>query len=421
MKKSNVIELTQPGEFKDQLTEILRQGAQRLVFQAVEAEFAEFLESHSQEKLVDGRKRVVRHGHLPMRKVVTGIGGIPVKVPRSRDRKGDMAAAAIRFVSQILPPYVRRTKSIEMALPYLYLKGVSSGDFSDVMPVLLGKDAIGFSADTVFRLRKQWKEEYEKWTTRRLESKTYVYIWADGVYLQARMEADKQCILVIMGTTPEGKKELVGFLDGYRESTQSWHELLLDLKERGFSIPPRLAIGDGALGFWKALEKVFPQTCVQRCWVHKTVNVLNKLPKSLQSKAKADLHNIWMAESREEANKAFNLFIEKYKAKYPKASRCLEKDRLDLLTFYDFPAEHWKHIRTTNPIESTFATVKHRTKRSKGCLVRETTMMMVFKLIKNAEKSWRKLDGNNQLPKIISGVEFKDGCEFIPHDGRMAA
>jgi putative transposase len=421
MKKDSVVELVQPGEFKDHLTEILRQGAQALVLQAVEAEFAAFLESHSDQKLDDGRKRVVRHGHLPERKVVTGIGPIPVKVPRARDRKGHQAEEAIRFTSQLLPPYVRRSKNVEMALPYLYLKGISSGDFTEVMPTLLGKDAGGFSADSVLRLRKAWKDELNQWKKRRLESKNYVYMWVDGIYFQARLEYDKQCMLVIIGATPEGKKELVGFIDGYRESAQSWSELLLDLKARGLSIPPKLAVGDGALGFWKALEEVWPQTRHQRCWVHKTANILNKMPKSLHAKAKVDIHNIWMAENREEAGKAFALFLNKYEAKYPQATECLEKDRDELLAFYDFPAEHWKHIRTTNPIESTFATVRHRTKRSKGCLSRETAFIMVFKLIKNAEKTWRKLDGKNQLPKVILGVKFSDGVEVLENCERIAA
>lgn len=333
MDKNNVVGLIQPGEFQDQLTEILKQGAQVLVLQAVEAEFASFLESHSPKKLEDGRKRIVRHGHLPERKVMTGIGSIPVKVPRSRDRKGHKAADLIRFTSKLLPPYIRKSKSVEMALPYLYLKGLSSGDFRDVMPVLLGKDAIGFSADTVLRLRKLWKEDHEKWKQRRLDSKAYVYAWADGVYLQARLETDKQCLLVLIGATREGKKELLGFTDGFRESTESWYELLLDLKEGGLSISPKLAIGDGALGFWKAWDKVFPQTKAQRCWVHKTANVLNTLPKSLQGKAKADLHSIWISQSKEDAYTAFDLFLRKYQAKYPKAAQCLEKDRHDLLTF----------------------------------------------------------------------------------------
>lgn len=421
MKKNNVTELVQPGEFKDQLTEILRQGARNLVLQAVEAEFASFLQSHGHEELEDGRKRIVRHGHLPERKVITGIGAIPVKVPRSRDRKANGNEDTIRFASQLLPPYVRRSKSIEAAIPYLYLKGISSGDFSQVMPVLLGKDAVGFSSDTVLRLRLQWKDELTQWNKRRLGSKNYVYMWADGIYFQARMEDDKQCMLVIIGATPEGKKELIGFLDGYRESTQSWRELLLELKARGLDVPPKLAIGDGAMGFWGALDEVWPQTCHQRCWVHKTANILNKMPKSIQGKAKQDIHNIWKAEGKEDANKAFDLFLDKYGVKYEQAAHCLAKDRQELLAFYDFPAEHWKHIRTTNPIESTFATVRHRSKRSKGCLSRETTLIMVFKLIKTAEKTWRRLDGKNQLPKVITGVKFCDGCEVITNDERAAA
>lgn len=420
MDKNTVVSLLQPGEFADRLTEILQSGARQLILQAVESEVSSFLEKHSHERLADGRQRVVRHGHLPEREVVTGIGSIPVRVPRTRDRKSQNSSEAIRFTSQILPPYVRKSKSVEEALPYLYLKGVSSGDFSDVMPVLLGKDVKGFSSDTVLRLRKVWQEEYRKWRQRRLSSKEYVYIWADGVYLQARMEEEKQCILVIIGATPEGKKELLGFIDGYRESSQSWSELLIDLKSRGLGIPPKLAIGDGAMGFWNALEKIWPQTKQQRCWVHKTVNVLNKLPKSLQKKAKEGIQNIWMAETYEEALKAYDLFIAKYMDKYPKATHCLEKDKEQLLTFYDFPAQHWKHIRTTNPIESTFATVKHRTKRTKGCLGRETALSMVFKLIKNAEKRWKKLNGKNQLPKVIRGVKFQDGCELPSNGGQIA-
>lgn len=421
MGKDNVIAFMQPGEFNDQLTAVLRQGAQRLVLQAVEAEFASFLDKHDGERLADGRKRIVRHGHLPERKVVTGIGSVPVQVPRSRDRKGHQDKDVIRFVSQLLPPYVRRSKSVEMAIPYLYLKGISSGDFCEVMPVLLGRDVVGFSADTVLSLRKQWKLDLENWEKRRLDSKRYIYLWADGVYLSARMEEDKQCLLVIMGATPEGKKELVGFTNGYRESTQSWRELLFDLKAKGLCVPPKLAVGDGAMGFWGALDQVFPTTRQQRCWLHKTFNILDKLPKSLQSKAKADVHNIWMAETKEDAGKAFDSFVEKYQTKYPKATACLEKDRQELLAFYDFPAEHWKHIRTTNPIESTFATVKHRTRRSKGCLSRETAFIMVFKLIKDAEKTWRRLDGKNQLPKLITGVKFQDGCEVITKEQLAAA
>lgn len=340
MKKNNVTELVSPGAFKDQLTEILRQGARNLVLQAVEAEFAAFLQIHSDERLDDGRKRVVRHGHLPERKVITGIGAIPVKVPRTRDRQANDKEDTIRFASQLLPRYIRRSKTIEVAIPYLYLKGISSGDFSQVMPVLLGKETAGFSSDTILRLRQQWKEDLNQWNKRRLDSKNYVYLWADGIYFQARLEDDKQCMLVIIGATPDGRKELVGFLDGYRESTQSWRELLLDLKARGLISPPKLATGDGAMGFWAALEEIWPKTRNQRCWVHKTANVLNKMPKSIQSKAKQDIHNIWMAEGKEEANKAFDLFLEKYSVKYEQATHCLIKDRRELLTFYDFPAEH---------------------------------------------------------------------------------
>ena len=381
MQENTVTKLIQPGEFEDNLTEVLRSGAQRLLAQAIEAEVESFLVQHAQLQLPDGRKRIVRHGHLPERDIQTGIGAVAVKMPRVRDRgEGEK----LRFSSNTLPKYVRRTKSLEALIPWLYLKGVSSGGFQDALQALLGGDAPNLSADTVLRLRKDWAKDLSAWEARDLASRHYVYLWADGVYFQARMEPDSQCILVIIGATPEGKKELVGFTDGYRENTQSWRELLLDLKARGLSAPPALAVGDGAMGFWSALGEVFPQTKHQRCWVHKTANVLNKMPKALQKKAKADLHNIWMADTRKEADKAFDLFESKYGAKYEKAVHCLEKDRDQLLAFYEFPAEHWKHIRTTNPIESTFATVRHRTKRSKGCLTRDTTRTMVFKLIKSA-------------------------------------
>ena len=296
-------------------------------------------------------------------------------------------------------------------LPVLYLRGISSGDMQEALAALLGKDAPNLSPAALARLKSGWQEEYKRWRRRDLSTRRYVYIWADGVYLQARMESDKQCILVLIGATPEGKKELIGFQTGYRESTQSWRELLADLKGRGLAVPPELAIGDGALGFWKALEEEFGSTRQQRCWVHKTMNVLNKLPKSVQPKAKADLKEIWQAENRADAEKAFDRFLAKYEAKYDKAAACLAKDREALLAFYDFPAEHWKHIRTGNPIESTFATVRHRTTRAKGCLSHDTGMIMVFKLIQTAQGSWRRLDGQNQLPKLITGVKFTDGIE----------
>jgi putative transposase len=410
MEENNVIALRQPGDIADPLTEALRNGARALLAQAVEAEVAEALSAHTHLTTEDGRRRLVRHGHMPERTIQTGIGPVAVRQPRVRDR-GGADGERIQFSSTLLPRYARRTKSLDALLPVLYLRGISSGDMQEALTALLGKDAPNLSPAVLARLKTGWQEEYERWKRRDLSARRYVYIWADGVYLQARMEPDKQCILVLIGATPEGRKELIGFQAGYRESAQSWRELLADLKARGLSVPPELAIGDGALGFWKALEEEFSATRQQRCWVHKTMNVLNKLPKSVQPKAKADLKEIWMAENRKDAEKAFSRFLAKYEAKYDKAAACLAKDRETLLAFYDFPAEHWKHIRTGNPIESTFATVRHRTIRAKGCLSHDTGMIMVFKLIQTAQSSWRRLDGQNQLPKVITGVTFTDGVE----------
>jgi transposase-like protein len=410
MEENNVIALRQPGDIADPLTEALRNGARALLAQAVEAEVAEALSAHTHLTTEDGRRRLVRHGHMPERTIQTGIGPVAVRQPRVRDR-GGADGERIQFSSTLLPRYARRTKSLDALLPVLYLRGISSGDMQEALTALLGKDAPNLSPAVLARLKTGWQEEYERWKRRDLSARRYVYIWADGVYLQARMEPDKQCILVLIGATPEGRKELIGFQAGYRESAQSWRELLADLKARGLSVPPELAIGDGALGFWKALEEEFSATRQQRCWVHKTMNVLNKLPKSVQPKAKADLKEIWMAESRKDAEKAFSRFLAKYEAKYDKAAACLAKDRETLLAFYDFPAEHWKHIRTGNPIESTFATVRHRTIRAKGCLSHDTGMIMVFKLIQTAQSSWRRLDGQNQLPKVVTGVTFTDGVE----------
>ena len=415
MPNDNVVSLIQPGTFEDQLTTVLRDGAKALLAKAVEAEVAEFLAKHAGLKTESGHQRVVRHGHLPEREVMTGIGPVAVQQPRVRDRE---AAAAdpnrVRFTPSILPPYVRRSKSIELLLPILYLKGISTGDFSEALAALLGKDAAGLSPSAIGRLKDGWQDDHASWQKRDLSAKRYVYIWADGIHLQARLEDEKQCILVIIGATPEGRKELVGFTDGTRESAHDWRALLLDLKRRGLDARPELAIADGALGFWKAAGEVWPKTREQRCWVHKTGNVLNKLPKGQQPKAKRDLQEIWMAATKKEAVKAFDAFIESYQGKYEKAAACLEKDRDALLAFYDFPAEHWKHLRTTNPIESTFATVRHRTIRSKGCLSNKTGLAMVFKLVEGAQKSWRRLDGHNQLPKIIQGVKFTDGLEVAP-------
>jgi transposase-like protein len=418
--ETNVFQLSQPGTFSDPLTEVLRGGARALLAQAVEAEVAAFLDGHADERTDDGRRRLVRHGHLPEREIMTGIGPVGVRAPRVRDRVG-LDGERIRFTSAMLPPYARRSKSLEALIPILYLKGLSTGDFADALAALLGPDAGGLSAATVARLKDVWADEHARWCKRDLSARRYVYFWADGIHVQARLEDEAQCLLVIIGATPEGKKELVGLVDGVRESAQSWRELLLDLRRRGLAMGPELAVADGALGFWQAIEEVWPRTRGQRCWVHKTANVLNKLPKSLQAKAKRALHEIWMAETKADAAVAFGAFIETYGVKYDKAVACLIKDREALLAFYDFPAEHWKHLRTSNPIESTFATVRHRTVRAKGCLSNKTALAMIFKLAQAAEKSWRRLDGHNQLPKLIQGVKFVDGIEAVRQQPQAAA
>jgi putative transposase len=416
----NIFQLSQPGTFADPLTEVLRNGARALLTQAVEAEVAAFLSCHA-DKLTDaGRQRLVRHGHLPEREIVTGIGPVAVRCPRVRDRAGG-GSERIHFSSAILPPYARRSKSLEVLLPILYLKGLSTGEFDEALVALLGKDAGGLSASTIGRLKDAWSDEHLRWSKRDLSAKHYVYFWADGIHVQARLEDDAQCLLVIIGATPEGKKELVGLIDGVRESAQSWRGLLLDLKRRGLAMAPELAVADGALGFWQAIEEVWPKTRGQRCWVHKTANVLNKLPKSQHSKAKRALQEIWMAETKKDALAAFDVFVETWRVKYDKAVECLIKDREALLAFYDFPAEHWKHLRTTNVIESSFATIRHRTVRSKGCLSNKTALAMIFKLAEAAERSWRRLDGHNQLPKLIIGVKFTDGIEVVRSKAQAAA
>ena len=420
MTETNVFQLSQPGTFTDPLTEVLRNGARALLAQAIEAEVATLLSRYADESTDDGHQRLVRHGHLPEREIMTGIGPVAVRCPRVRDRVGK-GSERIRFSSAILPPYARRSKSLEVLIPILYLKGVSTGDFEEALVALLGKDAGGLSASTIGRLKEAWSEEHMRWSKRDLSAKRYVYFWVDGIHVQARLEHDAQCLLVIIGATPEGKKELVGLTEGVRESTRSWKELLLDLKRRGLSMGPELAVADGALGFWQALEEVWPKTRGQRCWVHKTANVLNKLPKSQQSKAKRALQEMWMAESKKDALVAFDAFVETWGVKYERAVECLIKDRDALLAFYEFPAEHWKHLRTTNVIESSFATVRHRTVRSKGCLSNKSALAMIFKLAEAAEKSWRRLDGHNQLPKIILGVEFTDGIEVVRSQAQIAA
>ena len=404
---------------KDVLQEILQQGAQRMLATAIENEVAEYLELHGPLRDADGQRLVVRNGHKGERLIQTGLGPVAVRQPRVNDRRTDADGDRIRFTSRILPPYLRRTKAIAELIPWLYLKGISTGQFSEALEALLGPGASGLSATNIVRLKAGWEDQWKQWSARSLAGKAYVYVWADGVHFNVRLEeegSNKQCILVLMGATAEGVKALIAVTDGYRASEQSWRELLLSVQSRGLVVSPSLAIGDGALGFWAALRKVFPATREQRCWVHKTANILNKLPKSSQAGAKAMLHEIWMAETKAAAEKALDLFCTTYEAKYPKAVECLRKDRDVLLAFYDFPAEHWKHIRTTNPVESTFATVRLRTRRTKGCGSRTATLTMVFKLTQCAERHWRKLDGTKLLPEVIRGVKFVDGIKTDPEE-----
>jgi len=419
---STVVPLRQPETIDDPLTTVLRNGARRLLAQAIEAEADAFLATMKSVQLPGGRARLVRHGHGPERQVQTGIGPVAVQRVRLRDRgAGGVGAERIRFTSAILPRWARRTRSLDALLPILYLRGISMGDFQEALEALLGRDAPNLSPSVLSRLRGEWEADYERWQQRDLSARRYVYVWADGVYLQARMEPQAECMLVLIGATPEGKKELLGFQVGMRESAQSWRELLVDLKSRGLAIAPELATGDGALGFWKALEEVSPSARHQRCTVHKTANVLDKLPKSVQPAAKANLREIWTAPDRATAEAAIATFADKYGAKYDKAVTCLVKDRDALLTFYDFPAEHWAHLRTSNPIESVFATVRHRTVRAKGALSQDTARLMVFKLVTAAAKTWRRLKGENQLPKVIQGVTFKNGVEVTNTPAQNAA
>jgi transposase-like protein len=407
MTKNNVIDFKKP-EFDDPITDILRQGARRLLTAALETEIELFLEQYKEVTDDKGCQQIVRNGHQREREIQTGIGQIAVRAPRARDRRPVAPEDRIRFSSAILPPYIRRTKSIETLLPWLYLKGISTGDFTEPLAALLGKNAPGLSPATISRLKAVWQEDYRQWQQRDLSQKRYVYFWADGIYCNVRMD-DRQCLLVIIGATKDGHKELVALEGGVRESEQSWLEVLLDLKRRGLKTPPALGIGDGALGFWKALAKAYDTTRWQRCWVHKMVNVLNKLPKGLQAKAKAKLQQIWMASTKAEAVKSFDTFIQTYEAKYPQATACLEKDRESLLTFYDFPAEHWRHIRTTNPIESTFATVRLRTAKARNCFSTLTVVTMAFQLCRCAQKRWIRLYHPERLGEIITGVKFVDG------------
>ena len=417
----NVVRLRQPEDIDDPLTDVLRAGARRLLAQAVELEAEAFLAGMQELRLPDGRARLVRHGHGPERPIQTGIGAVDVARVKIRDRGAASEDDRVRFSSAILPKWSRRTRSLDALLPVLYLRGVSTGDFQEALTALLGKDASNLSPSVVSRLTAEWQAEYARWQTRDLSARRYVYIWADGVYLQARMENQAECMLVLIGATPEGRKELVGFQVGVRESAQSWRELLVEVRRRGLTVAPELAIGDGALGFWKAVEEIYPGTRHQRCWVHKTANVLNKVPKSVQAAMKDDLREVHGAPTRAAAETAITIFAEKYGAKYPRAIACLTKDREALLTFFDFPAEHWDHLRTSNPIESIFATVRHRTVRTKGALSPTTARLMVFKLVMAASRTWRRMKGENQLPKVVAGVTFRDGTEVLDRTSDRAA
>jgi transposase-like protein len=408
---SEVLAFRAQFDDKSPLDEIIRMGAQQMLQTAIEAEVGEFLLQHSDRRDEDGRRLVVRNGYLPSRELLTGAGRLEVNQPRVRDKSPDNESR-VTFSASILPPYLRRSKTIDDLIPWLYLKGISTGDFQEALQSLLGVDATGLGPNVVVRLKEKWGREYDEWNRRDLSDKRYIYVWADGIHVNVRLEDDarkRQCILVLMGATADGRKELIAVADGFRESKQSWRELLVDLKSRGLTETPKVAVGDGALGFWAAIREVFGASCEQRCWFHKSGNVLNKMPKSIQPKAKADIHEIWKAATREDANKAFDTFLEKYGPKYPEACKCLLKDRDVLLTFYDFPAEHWIHLRTTNPIESTFATIRLRHRRTKGCGTRRASLTMMFKLGLSAQRKWRQLNGYEQIIALSQGKKFVNG------------
>lgn len=388
-------------DFSTSLEAILKEGARKLLQQAIESEVTEYLEQHS-IRGADNRNIVRRNGYLPERSIQSGIGSILIKQPRVRGGG---------YSSAILPKYLRRVPSLEALIPALYLKGISTGNMEEALAAILGKNAQGISPTNIVRLKQTWEKEYEEWTKRDLSCKQYVYIWADGIYFNVRLSEERPCLLVLIGAKIDGTKELLAIHDGIRESKLSWKEVLLDLKARGLTITPRLAIGDGALGFWAALEEEMPRCRQQRCWVHKTANILDKLPKSVQTNAKKLVHEMYMSPTKKEGLKTFDRFLNLYEAKYPKACKCLEKDKDQLFTFYDFPADHWQHIRTTNPIESTFASIRHRSRQTKGCGSRKATLSMIFKLAIEAEKKWRRLRGSILISKIVNGVKFKDGEE----------
>lgn len=397
------------------LDEVLREGARRMLLEAVEQEVAAYIEQHQNQRDENGHRLVVRNGQARERTVVTPVGPLKLRAPRVQDRRLDENGQRLRFTSQILPPYLRRAKSVEELIPWLYLKGISTGDFSDALKALLGPAAPGLSATTVVRLKAVWQDEYEAWSRRQLSGQRFVYWWADGIYSNVRLDDERQCLLVLVGALEDGRKQLLAVWDGFRESELSWRELLEDLKRRGLELPPKVAVGDGALGFWAALGKVYPGSGEQRCWLHKMANVLDKLPRSMHGKGKQALQDIYLAPSRAQANQALDRFEKLYRAKFPRAVECLTKDREQLLTFYEFPAEHWVHLRTTNPIESTFATVRLRQRRTKGCGSRQASLTMVFMLARQAERHWRRLNGSEVIVHVLNGKKFQDGILVQEH------
>jgi putative transposase len=421
MEEDTVIRLRKQEEESgfDLLTDILRTGAKKLLAQAIEAEISDYLSRYSNERLADGKQAVVRNGYLPERTVQTGIGAVEVKIPKTRDRAGQCR----KFNSAIIPPYLKRSKDLSALLPALYLKGISTGDFSEVLSHILGKEASGLTSSTISRLKNEWEKDYDAWQTRDLSHKRYVYIWADGVHFHVRSNDARACMLVMIGVTDMGRKELVAVELGYKESTENWRGMIHGLKTQGLAHPPELVIADGALGLWKAVSQEWCSSKHQRCWVHKSQNVLAKLPKTVQKTAKGYLHDIWQAETKKDALKAYDEMVNVFEAKYPKAMQCLTKDKAEMLAFYDFPAEHWYHIRTSNAIESVFATVRLRTDKTKNCVSEKTLSALVFKLAQSAEKNWQKIRGFDALKNVIQGINFVDGIpqNMIQNPQRYAA
>jgi len=404
MSDDTIVSFSNPA-FRDELSDLVRDGAQRLIRQAVEAELKSFLDAHGEERDAEGRRAVVRNGYQPAREVLTGVGPVTVRVPKTRDRAGDGRC----FRSELLPPYLKKAKRLEAVLPWLYLKGVSTNDFDEALKALFGESVRGLSPSTITRLKRAWEAEYAEWRQRDWQGREFVYLWADGIYVNVRAE-ERRCVLVVIGCDVRGRKHFLAIEDGFRESTASWKAVLLSLKDRGLDAA-KLAVGDGALGFWAALAEVYPETREQRCWVHKTVNVLDKLPKSQHGDAKSALHEMWQADSRAAAEKAFDRFVKTYEDKYPKSVECLVKDRPELLAFYDFPAAHWQHIRTTNPIESTFATIRLRTRKTRNCVSAKSGLSLMHQLAMSAQKRWRRLRGFRQLADVIAGIKLVDGVD----------